>query len=110
MSENVEPEKTEIPAPTETVRPPFEIPVLPLQNTTLFPDTVVPLAVGRERSIAAVESALRTEEKLIACISGKTEGVTGSDAQPADLYDVGTLVMVKRMMRDDNTIQLIVQG
>ena len=33
----------------------FDIPVLPLQNTTLFPDTVVPLAVGRERSVRAVE-------------------------------------------------------
>ena len=37
---------------------PFEIPVLPLQNTTLFPDTMVPLAVGRPASIAAVEAAL----------------------------------------------------
>ena len=34
----------------------FEIAVLPLQNTTLFPDTVVPLAVGRERSMRAVAS------------------------------------------------------
>jgi ATP-dependent Lon protease len=62
----------------------FEIPVLPLQNTTLFPDTVVPLAVGRERSVRAVESALSTEEKLI--------------------------VNVKRMMRSEGVMQLIVQG
>ena len=43
---------------------PFEIPVLALQNLTLFPETVVPLGVGRPRSIAAVEAALSTPEKL----------------------------------------------
>jgi ATP-dependent Lon protease len=89
---------------------PFEISVLPLQQTTLFPETIVPLAVGRTRSMAAVESALSTPEKLLACISLNKENVTGADATPADLYDVGTLVMIKRMMRDDETMQLIVQG
>ncbi|HYJ47054.1 MAG TPA: LON peptidase substrate-binding domain-containing protein, partial [Pyrinomonadaceae bacterium] len=89
---------------------PFEISVLPLQQTTLFPETVVPLAVGRSRSIAAVESALGTEEKLIACVSIRTENVTGSEATPADLYGVGTLVMIKRMMRDQEQVHLIVQG
>ena len=48
---------------------PFEIAVLALQNTTLFPETVVPLAVGRPRSVAAVEAALATEEKLLGCIT-----------------------------------------
>jgi ATP-dependent Lon protease len=89
---------------------PFEISVLPLQNTTLFPETVVPLAVGRPRSIAAVEAALATPEKLLACISARNETVTGQDATPADLYDVGTLVMVKRMQRIDEGLHLIVQG
>jgi ATP-dependent Lon protease len=89
---------------------PFEISVLPLQQTTLFPETVVPLAVGRPRSIAAVESALATEEKLLACITVRTENVTGGDATPNDLYSVGTLVQVKRMMRDEDAMQLIVQG
>ncbi|MDT4895982.1 MAG: ATP-dependent Lon protease [Acidobacteriota bacterium] len=89
---------------------PFEISVLPLQQTTLFPETVVPLAVGRARSMAAVESALSTAEKLLACISINKENVTGADATPADLYSVGTLVMIKRMMRDGETMQLIVQG
>jgi ATP-dependent Lon protease len=89
---------------------PFEIAVLPLQNTTLFPETVVPLAVGRTRSVAAVESALASEEKLLACLSARREDVTGADALPADLYEVGTLVMIKRMMRAEDTLQLIVQG
>src|SRR6476620_10748361 len=88
----------------------FEIAVLPLQNTTLFPETVVPLAVGRERSTRAVESALETSEKLLACITTKTENVTGDDAKPDDLYKVGTIVNIKRMMRNEGIMQLIVQG
>ena len=89
---------------------PFEVSVLPLQQTTLFPETIVPLAVGRTRSMAAVESALTTPEKLLACISLNKDNVTGADATPADLHSVGTLVMIKRMMRDEETMQLIVQG
>jgi ATP-dependent Lon protease len=103
-----EQESKETPPQPQAV--PFEISVLPLQQTTLFPETVVPLAVGRARSMAAVENALSTEEKLLACVSIKKENVTGADATPADLYAVGTLVMIKRMMRDEETMQLIVQG
>ncbi|MDQ4120550.1 MAG: endopeptidase La [Acidobacteriota bacterium] len=89
----------------------FDIAVLPLQQTTLFPETIIPLTVGRPRSVRAVEAALASEEKLIACITIKTEGITGQEAKTTDLYEVGTLVNVKRMMRtEDNTLQLIVQG
>jgi ATP-dependent Lon protease len=107
-------ENTENTQPTggETVKIPqqFEIAVLPLQNTTLFPETVVPLAVGRERSIRAVEASLATEEKLLCCVTTKTENVTGDDAKPLDLYEVGTIVNIKRMMRNEGVMQLIVQG
>jgi ATP-dependent Lon protease len=96
------------PAAAEAV--PFEISVLPLQNTTLFPETVVPLAVGRPRSVAAVEAALSTEEKLLACISVRQPEVTGSDARAEDLHEVGTLVMIKRMERIEDGLHLIVQG
>ncbi len=88
----------------------FEIAILPLQNTTLFPETVVPLAVGRSRSVRAVEASLATEEKLLCCVTTKTENVTGDDAKPSDLYEIGTIVNVKRMMRNEGIMQLIVQG
>jgi ATP-dependent Lon protease len=88
----------------------FEIAVLPLQNTTLFPETVVPLAVGRERSIKAVEFALSTEEKLIACITTKTPDKNGNEAKYDDLFEIGTIVNIKRMMRNEDVLQLIVQG
>ena len=88
----------------------FEIAVLPLQNTTLFPETIVPLAVGRDRSTRAVEAALSTEEKLLACVTTKTENVNGDDAKHDDLYRVGTVVNIKRMMRNEGIMQLVVQG
>jgi ATP-dependent Lon protease len=88
----------------------FVIPVLPLQNTTLFPETMVPLSVGRPGSMAAVESALSSEEKLIACISVRPERMNDGDAKPDDLYEVGTLVQIKRMERVEDTLHLIVQG
>ena len=95
----------------QTGTPPFEIAVLPLQNTTLFPGTVVPLAAGRPRSVAAVEAALQTEEKLLACVSVRPDKGTEEEATPpAELYEVGTLVMIKRMFRSPDAIQIIVQG
>ncbi len=105
--ENTQKPAIELPPPMPQ---PFDLPILPLQNTTLFPETVVPLAVGRERSMKAVEAALSTEEKLIACITTKTENVTGDEAKYHDLYQIGTIVNVKRMMRNEGVMQLIVQG
>jgi len=98
------------PAPTKREGTPFEIPVLPLQNTTLFPETMVPLSVGRPGSIAAVEAALSGEEKLLACISVRPDKTADGDAKTDDLYDIGTLVMIKRMERVEDTLHLIVQG
>src|SRR5881397_3146291 len=83
---------------------PFVIPVLPLQNTTLFPETMVPLSVGRPGSMAAVEAALSREEKLIACISVRPENTGEGDAKPDDLYELGTLVQIKRMERVEDTL------
>ena len=104
-SENTNPQSSENPLGDT-----FEIAVLPLQGTTLFPNTIAPLVVGSARSTAAIESALQTEEKLIVCITAKNENVTGADATPQDLYEAGTLVSIKRMMRNQDQIQLIVNG
>jgi ATP-dependent Lon protease len=95
---------------TEAPGQSFELAVLALQNTTLFPETVVPLAVGRPRSVAAVEAALATPEKLIACITVRPDRSANQDAKPADLYTVGTLVMIKRMERVEDTMHIIAQG
>jgi len=89
---------------------PFEVAVLALQNLTVFPETVVPLGIGRPRSVAAVEAALATPEKLLACITVRPDRSDDTDAKPDDLYEVGTLVMIKRMDRTENGMRIIVQG
>ena len=124
MSESSEKVLTvpEAPAETQSVQPealrfsaeatgkPFEIAVLALQNLTLFPETVVPLGVGRPRSMRAVEAALSTEEKLIACITVRPNSTGGEDAGSKDLYEVGTLVMIKRMERIADSMHIVAQG
>src|SRR5215211_5953184 len=95
---------------TEPKGEPFEIAVLALQNLTLFPETVVPLGVGRPRSIAAVEAALSTPEKLLACITVRPDSSDDTDAKQADLFEVGTLVTTKRMERTPEGMRIIVQG
>jgi ATP-dependent Lon protease len=89
---------------------PFEIPVLALQNLTVFPETVVPLGVGRPRSMAAVEAALATPEKLMGCITVRPDSPDDIDASTKDLYEVGTLVMIKRMDRAGDAMRIVVQG
>ncbi len=89
---------------------PFEVAVLALQNLTIFPETVIPLGVGRPRSLAAVEAALSTPEKLLCCITVRPDRSDDTDAKTADLYDVGTLVMIKRMERTADGMRIIVQG
>ncbi|HEY8185757.1 MAG TPA: endopeptidase La [Pyrinomonadaceae bacterium] len=96
-----------VPVPSQ----PFEIAVLALQNTTLFPETVVPLAVGRQRSVSAVEAALGTQEKLLACITVRADVTnTTQDAKSSELYQVGTLTMIKRMERVADSMHIIAQG
>src|SRR5215212_207932 len=89
---------------------PFEVAVLALQNLTLFPETVVPLGVGRPRSVAAVEAALATQEKLLGCITVRPDRSDDTDAKSGDLFEVGTLVMIKRMERTPDGMRIIVQG
>src|SRR5262245_29670439 len=119
MPETTEPTQTQTPPSVDSSSQqpsqrapgePFEIPVLALQNLTLFPETVVPLGVGRPRSMAAVDSALLTEEKLLACITVRPEAAGDGDASTSDLFQVGTLVMIKRMERTGDAMRIIVQG
>jgi ATP-dependent Lon protease len=103
-------EPAEANTPAQGVGEPFEIAVLPLLNTTIFPGTVVPLAAGRARSVAGVEAALTHPEKLLACVTVRPDKVTEEEATPEDMYEVGTLAMIKRMFRGDDALQIIVQG
>ncbi|HEY6120375.1 MAG TPA: LON peptidase substrate-binding domain-containing protein, partial [Pyrinomonadaceae bacterium] len=107
---NPQPSETKTAEVKQSESQPMELAVLPLQSTTLFPETVVPLSVGRPRSVAALEAALATPEKLIACITVRPESSGGQDAKSKDLYSVGTLVMIKRMERVDDVLHIVAQG
>ena len=105
-----EPQPLPVTDPGASAGQPFEIAVLALQNLTLFPETVIPLAVGRPRSTAAVEAALSTQEKLLGCITVRPDRSDDTDAATADLFEIGTLVMIKRMERIGDAMRIVVQG
>src|SRR6185436_17419036 len=89
----------------------LELPILPLRNTVIFPSGISPLTVGRPLSLAAAEAALATEEKLLGVVAQKTDGE--GDPSSSNLYQVGTMVVINRMMRSpgsEDTLHLIVQG
>jgi ATP-dependent Lon protease len=89
----------------------LELPILPLRGTVVFPSGISPLTVGRPLSLKAAEAALATEEKLLGVIAQRGD----QDAEPSagNLYQVGTLVVINRMMRSpgqEDVLHLIVQG
>ncbi|MDQ2695159.1 MAG: endopeptidase La, partial [Pseudomonadota bacterium] len=87
---------------------PLAYPVLPLKNSVLFPHLLMPLAVGRAKSLAAVEAALSSEDKTLVVVSQKD----GTEEEPdrEGLYDIGTLAVIRKMERGDDGMQVIVQG
>jgi ATP-dependent Lon protease len=85
------------------------LPLLPLKNSVLFPHLLMPLSVGRPTSVAAVEAALSTEEKEIVIVAQRDASVEAP--QMADLYNVGSKAVIKRMSRpNEGTLELIVLG
>src|SRR3954454_11623490 len=98
-------------AGSETERPvqvPPELPVLPLRDTVLFPNSFMPLAVAREASVRLVDEA-NTAGRLIGVFTQK-EAATEEPAQD-DLYAVGTVTHIHKMFKlPDGSLRLIVQG
>lgn len=85
-----------------------ELPVFPLRNSVLYPYAVAPFSAGRPVSVAAIEAALKSENKELAVFAQREESVDVPDQQ--HLYKVGTRAVVKRMMRSDDTVEIILQG
>jgi ATP-dependent Lon protease len=86
-----------------------QYPIISLKNTVVFPYMVLPLSVGRTRSLAAAEAATNTEEKLVVLVTQKE--VATEEPNQNDLYNIGTLAVIKRSIRmNENNLQLIVQG
>ena len=87
---------------------PSELPVLPLKDTVVFPDSVLPLAIGQERSVRLVEDVV-SGNRLIALVASKDREIE----QPGwdDLYEVGTAAVVQKMIRvPDGSLRILVQG
>ncbi len=95
---------------TETTETQVQVlPVLPLKNTLLFPQLLLPLSVGREHSLAAVEAALATESKEIVVVAQKDASIEkpGYD----DVYNVATKAIVRKMSRNaTGAMELLVVG
>jgi ATP-dependent Lon protease len=87
---------------------PDRVAVLPLRDTVTFPDMLIPLNVGQERSIELINDVLRGDRSLVMVASRNTENETpGSE----DLYSVGVLGVVARMVRvPDGTLRVLIQG
>ncbi len=87
---------------------PETLPILTLRNAILFPETVIPITVGREKSIRLVNEVYKSNKLLgaVAQIDVKTE-----DPGPDDIYEIGTLGrIVKIIEMPDNSVTAIVQG
>ena len=85
------------------------LPVLPLKRTVLFPGTMMPLTVGRDRSIAAVEAALKTEDKTLLVVAQRD----AQTDQPTleDLYPIGTKAVIKQTARTpEGHYNILIQG
>lgn len=87
---------------------PNEVPVLPLRNTVLFPGVVIPITVGRDKSIKAVNDAYKAD-KLIAVLSQKDSNV--EDPAAADLVSIGTVAKIIKLIKmPDGGTTVIMQG
>src|SRR3954468_17851177 len=87
---------------------PAELPLLPLRNTVLFPGVVLPITVGRDKSIKAVNDAYKAD-KLVGVIAQKDSSV--EDPAITDLEDIGTVAKIIKMIKmPDGGTTVIIQG
>jgi ATP-dependent Lon protease len=87
---------------------PSALPVLPLREMVAYPDTLTPLAVGRERSKKLIDEVL-SGERLLALVASRDS--EAEDPTPDQLYDVGVAGVVARMLKvPDGTIRVLVQA
>ena len=88
--------------------PVYTIPLLPLRDVVIFPHMVAPLFVGREKSIRALEEAMKNDKKIL--LSAQKDAKT-NDPGPEDIYSVGTVGTIVQMLRlPDGTVKVLVEG
>jgi len=86
------------------------VPLLPLRDIVVFPHMVVPLFVGRERSISALEQAMSQDPRREVLLSAQRKAKT-NEPVPEDIFTVGTIATIIQMLRlPDGTVKVLVEG
>jgi len=84
------------------------VPILPLRDVVVYPHMVIPLFVGRERSIVALDKAMQAGKRIL-LVAQKTADL--DDPEPTDLYEVGTLATILQLLKlPDGTVKVLVEG
>src|SRR5471032_892815 len=95
----------ETPTPVELLD---GIPVLPLRDVVVYPHMVIPLFVGREKSIVALDVAMRADKRIL-LVAQKQADV--DDPKASDLYAVGTAATILQLLKlPDGTVKVLVEG
>src|SRR3990172_8717664 len=82
--------------------------ILPIRDTVLFPNAVLPLAVAREASVRLVDEAM-SGSRIVGLVTQKDARV--EDPSPSDLYQYGTATLIHRMLKyPDGSLRAVVQG
>jgi len=103
ISAALEPAETE-----QQLQIPEELPLLPLRDIVIYPFMIVPLFVSREKSIRAVDEALGQHRMILLTCQ---KDLDKEEPQQEDLYDVGTVAVIMRMLKlPDGRIRILVQG
>ncbi len=93
---------------TESASERLRLPVLPLKETVVFPESMTPLAVGQERSVKLIDDVL-SGERMLALFTVRNAAADPPDWD--DLYTVGTVAVVHKMIKvPDGTLRILVQG
>jgi len=101
----ITPEDEELMNKEET---PLELPILPLRNTVLFPGVVIPITVGRDKSIKLIQDAYKGD-KTIGVLAQKNPDI--EEPGPEDLNRIGTIAVILKMLRmPDGNTTVIIQG
>ncbi|PQA89414.1 endopeptidase La [Hyphococcus luteus] len=83
-------------------------PVLPLRDIVVFPGMIVPLFVGREKSVTALENVMQNDKKILLVAQ---KDASDDDPQAEDIYDVGVIASVMQLLKlPDGTVKVLVEG
>ena len=81
-------------------------PVLPLRDIVVFPHMIVPLFVGREKSVRALEDVMKDDKQILLMAQ---RNAADDDPTPADIYEVGTISTVLQLLKlPDGTVKVLV--